>query len=134
MSSSRKMLIYPVPPAPAAVGIHTTPDMGGGMRLGPYDIWVDKIDYSVDETLKEFFYEAAKPFLPYLDINDIQPDTAGIHPKIQKKGQGMKDFIIRHEHDKGLANFINLVGIESPGLTSSPAIGKLVAAMVGEIF
>ena len=45
----------------------------------------------------------------------------------------MKDFIIRHEADRGLENFINLVGIESPGLTSSPAIGRYVAGMVEKL-
>jgi L-2-hydroxyglutarate oxidase LhgO len=129
-----KMLIYPVPPAPGFVGIHTTPDLGGGMRLGPYDEWVDTIEYTVDETLRELFFKSTVSFLPFLKMEQINPDTAGLHPKVQKKGEPMKDFVIRHEADKGLENFINLVGIESPGLTSSPAIGRYVAGLVAEIF
>jgi L-2-hydroxyglutarate oxidase LhgO len=128
-----KMLIYPSPPGPGTVGIHTTPDLAGGMRLGPDDKWVDKIDYSVDDTQKEYFFESARRFLPYLKIEDLQADSSGIHPKIQKHGEGIRDFIIRHEEDRGLYGFINLVGIESPGLTSSPAIGKYVAEMLKEI-
>jgi len=127
------MLIYPVPPWPGFVGIHTTPDLGGGMRLGPYDIWVDTIDYTVDESLREFFYRSTVSFLPFLQMEQINPDIAGMHPKVQKEGEPMKDFIIRHEADRGLENFINLVGIESPGLTSSPAIGRYVAAMVEKL-
>ena len=127
------MLIYPVPPWPGFVGIHTTPDLGGGMRLGPYDVWVDKIDYTVDESLREYFYRSTVSFLPFLKMEQINPDIAGMHPKVQKEGEPMKDFIVRHEADRGLENFINLVGIESPGLTSSPAIGKYVAAMVEEL-
>jgi len=133
ISQFPKMLIYPVPPWPGFVGIHTTPDLGGGMRLGPYDVWVDKTDYTVDESLREFFYRSTVSFLPYLQMEQIHPDIAGMHPKVQKEGEPMKDFIIRHEEDRGLENFINLVGIESPGLTSSPAIGKYVAAMVKEL-
>jgi L-2-hydroxyglutarate oxidase LhgO len=66
-------------------------------------------------------------------MEQINPDIAGMHPKVQKEGEPMKDFIIRHEADRGLENFINLVGIESPGLTSSPAIGRYVAAMVEKL-
>jgi L-2-hydroxyglutarate oxidase LhgO len=127
------MLIYPVPPWPGFVGIHTTPDLGGGMRLGPYDVWVDQMDYKVDESLREFFYRSTVLFLPFLKMDQINPDIAGMHPKVQKEGEPMKDFIVRHEVDRGLENFINLVGIESPGLTSSPAIGRYVAALVEEI-
>lgn len=124
-----KMLIYPVPPAPGSVGIHTTPDLAGGMRLGPHDYWVEEIEYSVDNTHRQFVYDSVKPFLPFLGIEEIQPDTSGIHPKVQKPGEQMRDFIISDETDKGLPGLINLIGIESPGLTSSPAIGPYVSKM-----
>lgn len=55
------------------------------------------------------------------------PDFAGIRPKLQGPGEGFRDFVIRHEADKNLFGFINLVGIESPGLTCAPAIGEYVA-------
>lgn len=128
-----KMLIYPVPPWPGFVGIHTTPDLAGGMRLGPYDVWVDKIDYTVDESLREYFYRSTVTFLPFLRMDQLHSDIAGMHPKVQKKGEPIRDFIIRHEVDRGFGSFINLIGIESPGLTSSPAIGRYVAALVKEL-
>ncbi len=128
-----RRLIYPVPPRPGSVGIHTCPDTAGGMRLGPHDTWVDAIDYEVDETERDTMYHAAKPFLPWLEPEDLQPDTAGIHPKVQKPGEPLQDFIVRHESDRGLPGLINLIGIESPGVTSSPALGRHVAAMVDEI-
>lgn len=128
-----EMLIYPVPPSPGTVGIHTTPDLGGGMRLGPYDYWVEEIDYSVGDEYRDLFYDSCKPFLPYLEKDDITPEGSGIHPKIQKPGEPIKDFVIRNESDRGLDDFINLVGIESPGLTSSPAIGEMVLEMVIDI-
>ena len=104
------------------------------MKLGPYDYYVNSIDYNVDETNKELFYKSVKPFLPFIELQDLNPDMSGMHPKIQKPGEPMKDFIIRDEKNKGLPGLINLIGIESPGLTSSPAIGRYVGGMVEEIF
>jgi L-2-hydroxyglutarate oxidase LhgO len=128
-----QMLIYPVPPMDATVGIHTVPDLGGGMRLGPHDDWAPEIDYTVDEGLRDLFFEACSPFLPTLRREDLAPDTAGIQAKRYGPGEPSRDFVIRHEADRGLDGLINLVGIESPGLTSSPAIGPMVAGMVDEI-
>jgi L-2-hydroxyglutarate oxidase LhgO len=126
------MLVYPMPPADATVGIHTCPDLAGGMRLGPYDVWTDSVEYTVSETLSGHFFRACKPFLPSLEESDIQPDMAGIQAKRFGPGEPSRDFVIRHEADRGLPGFINLVGIESPGLTSSPAIGRMVAGLVEE--
>jgi len=128
-----RMLIYPVPPKPGSVGVHTVPELDGGMRLGPHDVWIDEIEYHVDESLRDLFYSEVKSFLPFIEPEDLYPDTAGIHPKVQKPGEPMKDFIIAHETTKGLPGLINLVGIESPGVTASPAIGHYVARMVEEI-
>ena len=58
---------------------------------------------------------------------------AGIRAKLQAPGDPVRDFVIRHEEDRGLPGFINLVGIESPGLTCAPAIAEMVAEMVDEI-
>ena len=80
------------------------------------------------------FYESVKPFLPFIELQDLNQDMSGMHPKIQKEGEPMKDFIIRDEKNKGLSGFINLIGIESPGLTSSPAIGRYVEKIIEEIF
>lgn len=128
-----KMLIYPVPPINGHVGIHTTPDLGGGMRLGPHFYWTDETDYNVDGSFKEYFFNSARQFLSFLKIEDIQPDIAGFYPTRQKPGEGLIDFVIKHEKERGLDNFINLVGIESPGLTASPAIGRYVKGMIEEI-
>ncbi|MDP6494690.1 MAG: FAD-dependent oxidoreductase, partial [Dehalococcoidia bacterium] len=126
-------LIYPFPPHGGSVGIHTVPDVEGMMRLGPYSYFVDSIDYAVDDTYKEMFHESVKPFLPFVELEDLEPDTSGMLPKIQKPGGPARDFVIIHEDDRGLEGLINLVGIESPGLTSSPAIGRMVSDMIEEI-
>jgi len=125
-----KMLIYPVPPEEGAVGIHTCPDLFGGMRLGPYDFWTNSIDYSVKDEFRDLFYNSAKQYLPFLNKDDFEIDMAGIHPKLQRPGEPIHDFVIKEESEKGLKGLINLIGIESPGLTSSPAIGKFVLNLV----
>jgi len=76
------------------------------------------------------FYQAAKSYLPFLEYEDLQPDMAGIRPKLQGPGQPWRDFVIRHEADRGLPGSINLLGIESPGLTCCLSIGRLVADIV----
>jgi L-2-hydroxyglutarate oxidase LhgO len=126
-------LIYPAPPAPGHVGIHTVTDVGGAMKLGPHSYYVEKINYNVDETYHNFFYTKVKAFLPYLEFEDLTPDTSGIQPKLHKPGEPARDFIICHEADQGLPGLISLVGIDSPGLTSSPAIARYVKSMVQEI-
>ena len=127
-------LIYPVPEIEfTGLGVHVTLDLEGRMRLGPNAEYVDSIDYSVDSRHKDEFYSSAKKMLPFLEYQDLEPEMAGIRPKLQGPGEDVKDFVIRDETDKGLLGFINLIGIESPGLTSSPAIGGYVASMVESI-
>lgn len=125
-----EMLIYPVPPEDATVGIHTVPELSGGMRLGPRDEWSGTMDYSVDGKLLPEFHEAVHPFLPDLEAEDIAPDMAGFQAKRYGPGEPSRDFVIREESDNGFPGFINLVGIESPGLTSSPAIGLKVKELI----
>jgi L-2-hydroxyglutarate oxidase LhgO len=127
-------LIYPVPPLPDTVGIHTVQDTAGGMRLGPHFVPAKEIEYSVDESLHNFIYGECHKFLPFLGPEDIQADMAGIQPDLHKWGEPSKDFVIRHEIDRGLPGLINLINIGSPGLTSSPAIGRKVCGMAEEYF
>ncbi len=127
-------LIYPVPPPKlAGVGIHTTLDLEGRMRLGPNVQYVDSIDYSVDTQNKQLFYDSVRTFLPFIEYDDLEPEMAGIRPKLQKPGEDIKDFVIRDETDKGLPGLINLIGIESPGLTAAPAIAEYVGSLVGDL-
>jgi L-2-hydroxyglutarate oxidase LhgO len=128
-----EVLIYPVPPESGSVGIHTTPDLYGGMRLGPHFFWADSIDYSVDDSLHKFFYESVKKYLPFLEFDDIAPDSSGIMSTIRRDGEPIKDFVIQNESGRGLSGLINLIGIDSPGLTASPAIAEYVGTMVKEL-
>ncbi|MFC2062157.1 NAD(P)/FAD-dependent oxidoreductase [Elusimicrobiota bacterium] len=126
-------LIYPsVSKKSVSLGIHVTPDMGGEIRLGPDAEYLDDRtkDYQVDENKKEEFYNSLKEFLPLINAEDLHADTAGIRPKLQGPGEDFRDFIIKEESDKGYAGFINLIGIDSPGLTASPAIAEMVKGMI----
>lgn len=121
-------LVYP-PPTEISLGLHTVVDLQGGMKLGPSAFYVNEIDYKVEEKNRENFYLKAKKYLPGLKLDDLSPDMAGIRPKLYRKGEAERDFVIRHEEDRGLPGLIDLVGIESPGLTAALAIGKYVAGM-----
>lgn len=128
-------LVYPVPKKQGAgLGIHATPDLTGGLRLGPDDEYVKEIDYKINEGKKKIFYESVKQFLPFLELNDLTPDTSGIRPKVQGPNDDFRDFIIKDEADYDLPGLINLIGIESPGLTSALAIAKMVKGLTKRYF
>jgi len=124
-------LVYPPPYKDLlGLGIHVTKSLDGMTKLGPNAFYVDGLNYDVDADHAREFYEGVKDYLPFLDCGDLQPDTSGIRPKVQAPGMPAQDFVIRHEADKGLPGFVNLIGIESPGLTSCLAIGSMVADMI----
>ena len=76
------------------------------------------------------FYKSAKKYIPNLKRTDLSPDQSGIRAKLQKKGEPFRDFVIQNEDKLGFNGFINLLGIESPGLTSSLAIAKYVQKII----
>lgn len=124
-------LVYPPPlKALKGLGIHVTKSLDGRARLGPSAFYAEDISYDVDPTHGDEFFRAASSYLPFLTREDIAPDMAGVRPKIQAPSDPVKDFVIRHEAEKGLPGFINLVGIESPGLTSCIAIARMIAGWV----
>lgn len=127
-------LIYPVPHHNMeGIGIHITIDMGGGVKLGPDVLYLgnNEYDYRLTPSKQEAFYLAARKYLPFLEYDDIAPEMAGIRPKTQKPGEPQRDFYIMDEGSHGLPGFINLIGMESPGLTSSISIAKYVNSLVG---
>jgi len=125
------MLVYPTPRAHLlSLGIHTVIGLGGEMKLGPSAFYVDTVDYGVDPGHREAFCADVRSYLPCIDPEDLSPDMSGIRPKLAGPGEAARDFHIAHEQDAGAPGFFNLVGIESPGLTASPAIGRLVEDMV----
>ena len=130
---SFKRLIYPLPDKEkGSLGIHLTIDELGMARLGPSAHWLKSRveNYDVDDLLINEFYNSGKSYIKNLEKIDITPDYSGIRPKIWLEKHPMPDFYISHEDKKGLPKWINLIGIESPGLTSSIAIGNDVASWV----
>jgi len=103
-----------------------TPDLGGSVRLGPNAYYVSRVSYEVESSEKEF-REDVERFMPLIRERQIQVDSAGIRPKLQGPKDPFRDFVIRHEADRGLFGFIDLIGVESPGLTAAPAIGEFVS-------
>ncbi len=121
-----KRIVYPVPaPEVNHLGIHIRIHLDGSTAFGPNSFYVDELDYSFDSSFKEEFHKSIKNYID-IDPEDLKEDDCGIRPKLQMRGESFKDFIIKNESDRDLDNFINLVGIESPGLTSSLAIANYV--------
>lgn len=125
-------LIYPLP-GELSLGIHLTPDISGRLRLGPSSFPVDGIDYGVDLNNRPVFLEAGRRYFPAITEDLLDPDTSGIRPRLKKFPGEHPDFIIRHETERGLAGFVNLIGIESPGLTSAPAIAEHVKELLRDM-
>lgn len=122
-----KRLIYPIPPASGAgLGIHATVDLAGQVKFGPDTEYIEYEDYSVSPALKRIFAEAIQRYFPGLHADQLMPAYAGIRPKTQAPGSAPTDFIVRHEQPFGYPGWLNLFGIESPGLTASLAIGERV--------
>jgi L-2-hydroxyglutarate oxidase LhgO len=123
-------LVYPVHGA-AGLGVHVTLDLGGRVRFGPDAHYVEAIDYAIDPRKAADFAEAAGRYLPALRAEWLTPDQSGIRPKLQAPGQAVRDFVVAEESARGLPGLVNLVGIESPGLTASLAIAERVAGLLG---
>ncbi|MFH1338652.1 MAG: NAD(P)/FAD-dependent oxidoreductase [Candidatus Omnitrophota bacterium] len=127
-------LVYPVPAKKGvSLGIHTALDLAGSLRLGPDAEYVDKIDYAVDESKKEIFYENTRRFMPFIEPEDLAADMSGIRPKLQGPGEDFRDFLIKEESGNGLPGFVNLIGIDSPGLTCVLSIAKEIKKIVKSI-
>lgn len=125
-------LIYPVPEA-AGLGVHLTIDLGGQAKFGPDVQWVDSPDdVAVDATRGESFYAEVRKYWPALPDGALQAGYAGIRPKISAPGEPARDFLIQGPAEHGVPGLLHLFGIESPGLTSSLAIGALAAEMLSK--
>lgn len=123
-------LIYPVPEA-AGLGVHLTLDLGGQARFGPDVEWVSSPDdLVVDPARCAGFYAEVRRYWPALKDDSLVPAYAGMRPKISAPGEPAADFRIQGPEVHGVPGLVNLFGIESPGLTSSLAIGAQVARML----
>lgn len=119
-------LIYPVGSG-LWHGVHVTLDLGGQVKFGPDLQWLDRVDYSFDQSREASFYQSIRHYYPGLTDGSLQPGYTGIRPKITAQGEPAADFMIQGADAHGVAGLVTLYGIESPGLTSSLAIAGLVA-------
>jgi L-2-hydroxyglutarate oxidase LhgO len=125
-------LIYPVPEA-AGLGVHLTLDLGGQAKFGPDVQWVaSPDDLVVDPARGEAFYAEVRRYWPGLPDGALLPGYAGIRPKISGPDEPAADFVIQGPAVHGVAGLVNVFGIESPGLTSSLAIGRRVADLLSD--
>ncbi|ODQ47952.1 hypothetical protein PICMEDRAFT_71956 [Pichia membranifaciens NRRL Y-2026] len=124
-----RRLIYPCPtPGVASLGTHLTLDLGGQIRFGPDLEWVPGCsDYRVNEHNLDAAVDAVKVYLPHMRREYLSGSYSGIRPKLAgPDSTAFQDFVIRSEVDAGLDGFVNLLGIESPGLTASMGIAEYV--------
>ncbi|HEY9034543.1 MAG TPA: NAD(P)/FAD-dependent oxidoreductase, partial [Pseudomonadales bacterium] len=122
-ASPFRQLVYPLPDADG-LGIHATLDLNGQTRFGPDTLAVSRIDYRVPAERASLFEHAIRRYWPGLPAGKLQPDTAGIRPRLAE--HGFSDFVIQTENTHRMRGLIQLFGIDSPGLTASLAIAQRV--------
>lgn len=129
-------LVYPAP-QDAWLGVHLTLDAGGQAKFGPDLEWLaqtdpDLLDYRVDEARLQGFYAEVRRYWPGLPDGALVPGYSGIRPKIHGPHQPAPDFRINGPAEHGVAGLVHLLGIESPGLTSSLALAERVIAVLNK--
>lgn len=125
-------LVYPVP-GHVSLGVHAVVGLEGRLRFGPDAEYLPDraLDYRVAESKRAAFAASVRRLVPEIRDEDLEPDMAGIRPKLQGPGQGVRDFVIAEETGRGHPGLVDLVGIDSPGLTSALSIAEDVARLLG---
>jgi glycerol-3-phosphate dehydrogenase len=127
-------LVYPLPHTDGlSLGVHLTRTLWGTVLVGPTADYIsEKSDYERNRLPVEEFVRRAKPLLPEIEVADMQLAYSGIRAKLVAPGDsGIADFVIAR--DSAVPQAIQLIGIESPGLTSSLAIAERVVSLAAEI-
>jgi L-2-hydroxyglutarate oxidase LhgO len=121
-------LVYSLPQPDDSLGIHISFDQTGRTKIGPdYEkVEANNFDYTVNENSQKKFFDSAKDYIKDLKFDDLNPDYSGVRPKLFFTNGKFSEFYINEESKNGFPNLINLIGIDSPGLTCSLAIGELV--------
>ena len=112
--------------------MHATNDLAGAVRFGPDVEWIDGVDYSFPEGLEQRFLQAVRRYFPGVEEWRLSPSYTGIRPKLSGPGDPPADFVIAGPETHGVPGLVNLFGIESPGLTASPAIAGYVSDLLDE--
>ena len=126
--------VYPAPkPGIGGLGVHLTPTIDGNIIIGPSAEYInDDSDYSCTADIMNKLFSEAQMLLPAISRKHIIGNFAGIRPKLAPPGEGgYRDFVIKEEEN--CPGLINLIGIESPGLTASVPIARMVRGIVSRI-
>ncbi|MCP5482184.1 MAG: FAD-dependent oxidoreductase [Spirochaetales bacterium] len=118
-----RKLVYPLPAASStALGVHYTFHMNGDAYAGPNSVWADhKADYRITMERRVFF-ESLEQILDSYTEEDLEPGYSGLRPRLFLEGAPVREFVIEEQP----ARVLHLLGIESPGLTASPALAEEV--------
>jgi len=122
-------LVYPVARG-AGLGVHATIDLAGRIRFGPDAEYVQTPEYQVDPGKAAGFATLLRRFLPELREEWLQPEFAGVRPKLSGPGEPFRDFVVAEESAAGFPALVNCIGIESPGLTAAGAIARRVTDLL----
>ena len=123
-------LVYPAPRIDGGLGAHVTLDLAGRMRFGPDVEWIEEENYNVNPERAQLFYASIRRYWPGLPDNSLQPDYAGIRPKLTGPGEPAADFMIEGPASTACRTDAS-VRIEMPGLTASLSLAEDV---VGYLF
>ncbi|HEY7448707.1 MAG TPA: NAD(P)/FAD-dependent oxidoreductase [Vicinamibacterales bacterium] len=125
--------VYPLPdPTGHGLGVHLTRQMDGHVTIGPtVHFQLRKDDYDGDRAPLESFLEPTRLMLPDVELADLRLGSSGIRPKLHPPDVRFADFMIGPDPEQ--PRLIQAAGIESPGLTSCLAIGRLVAEHVARV-
>ena len=123
-------LVYPaLPPQATGKGIHFSPRPNGRLFVGPNEVAIqDKQDYSSHKTPPSVFVKALQKFIPTLEEGDLEWAYSGIRPCVMPGNGRKSDFIVAVDSES--PPLINLVGIESPGLSAALALAGHVAELL----
>lgn len=123
-------LVYPLPHAKGhSLGVHIAPSTAGNVWIGPTAKYVSrKDDYEGGRDRLEDFVAPTRALLPAITIDDLRLSGSGLRAKLVPPEVPFADFLIRR--DRHNQHVVQAAGIESPGLTSCLAVGKLVSAIV----
>jgi len=136
-------LVYPLP-EPGGLGIHATIDwVGTSVKFGPDVEWISaevkdptRIDLRPHPEQSDTFYKEIRKYWPDVSDGSLEPDYAGIRPKLDHPSLSadgrvpFRDYTIVGPEQHGIPGLVHLFAMESPGLTSSMAIGKYIANKV----
>ncbi len=123
-------LVYPVAEE-GGLGVHVTLDLAHQTRFGPDVVWTDGPDYTFETSNLDRFIDAIRRYYPDLDATRLHTGYTGIRPKLGPADVPISDFVINGPERTGVSGYVDLLGIESPGLTASLAIAERVVELIG---